>query len=63
MNEIKHLSFSRLKALSHSPLCLKRYIEKQRKTTKAMDEGTLLDCILFEPETFNDRFFIEFYYL
>lgn len=58
MNEITHLSFSRLKALSHSPLCLKRYIEKKRKTTKAMDEGTLLDCILFEPETFKDRFFV-----
>lgn len=58
MNEITHLSFSRLKALSHSPLCLKRYIEQTRTSTKAMDEGTLLDCILFEPETFKDRFFI-----
>ena len=58
MNEIKHLSFSRLKALSHSPLCLKRYIEQTRTSTKAMDEGTLLDCILFEPECFQDRFFI-----
>ena len=58
MNEITHLSFSRLKALSHSPLCLKRYIEQTRTSTKAMDEGTLLDCILFEPITFHDRFFI-----
>jgi hypothetical protein len=58
MNEITHLSFSRLKALSHSPLCLKRYIEQTRTSTKAMDEGTLLDCILFEPESFHDRFFI-----
>lgn len=58
MNEITHLSFSRLKALSHSPLCLKRYIEQTRTSTKAMDEGTLLDCILFEPESFQDRFFI-----
>jgi hypothetical protein len=58
MNEITHLSFSRLKALSHSPLCLKRYIEQTRTSTKAMDEGTLLDCVLFEPESFNDRFFI-----
>lgn len=58
MNEIKHLSFSRLKALSHSPLCLKRYIEQTRTSTKAMDEGTLLDCLVFEPESFQDRFFI-----
>jgi len=58
MNEITHLSFSRLKALSHSPLCLKRYIEQTRTSTKAMDEGTLLDCLLFEKDTFKDRFFI-----
>ena len=58
MNEITHLSFSRLKALSHSPLCLKRYIEQTRTSTKAMDEGTLLDCLVFEPESFQDRFFI-----
>lgn len=58
MNEITHLSFSRLKALSHSPLCLKRYIEKRRTYSKAINEGTLLDCILFEPESFHDRFFI-----
>jgi PDDEXK-like domain of unknown function (DUF3799) len=58
MNEITHLSFSRLKALSHSPLCLKRYIDQTRSSTKAMDEGTLLDCLLFEEDTFKDRFFI-----
>jgi len=58
MNEITHLSFSRLKALSHSPLCLKRYIEQTRTSTKAMDEGTLFDCLLFEKDTFKDRFFI-----
>jgi hypothetical protein len=58
MNNITHLSFSRLKALSHSPLCLKNYIEKTRTSTKAMDEGTLLDCLIFEPESFRDRFFI-----
>ena len=58
MNEITHLSFSRLKALSHSPLCLKKYIEQTRTSTKAMDEGTLLDCLVFEPESFQDRFFI-----
>lgn len=58
MNHITHLSFSRLKALAHSPLCLKRYIEQTRASTKAMDEGTLLDCLLFEPHTFDSRFFV-----
>lgn len=58
MNNITHLSFSRLKALGHSPLALKRYIEQARKATQAMDEGTLLDCLLFEPDTFDTRFFV-----
>lgn len=57
-NHITHLSFSRLKALGHSPLALKRYIEQSRAATKAMDEGTLLDCLLFEPDTFDSRFFV-----
>ena len=52
-NHITHLSFTRLKELAHSPLALKRYIEETKKSTRAMDEGTLLDCLLFEPETFK----------
>ena len=52
-NHITHLSFTRLKELAHSPLALKRYIEETKKSTRAMDEGTLLDCLLFEPDTFE----------
>lgn len=51
-----HLSFTRLKELSHSPLALKNYIEQKKETTAAMTEGNLLDCLLFEPEKFDERF-------
>lgn len=54
---ITHLSFSRLTELAHSPLALKQYIEGQRVETEAMNEGSLLDCLLFEPEKFKERFF------
>lgn len=55
---ITHLSFSRLKELSHSPLALHRYITGDKIETDAMRQGTLLDCLLFEPETFDTRFFM-----
>ena len=57
-NHITHLSFSRLKELSHSPLALKQYIDGGKTTTAAMSAGTLLDCLLFEPEKLEDRFVI-----
>jgi len=57
-NAITHLSFTRLKALSHSPLKLKEYIEKKKERTDAMIEGSLLDCLLFEPEKLEERFFV-----
>lgn len=55
---ITHLSFSRLKELSHSPLALHRYITGDKVETDAMRQGTLLDCLLFEPQTFDSRFFM-----
>jgi len=55
---ITHLSFSRLKALAHSPLALQRYIEQARTATKAMDEGTLLDVLLFTPDKFDEVFYL-----
>lgn len=57
-NIITHLSFTRLKALAHSPLKLKNYIEKTYETTEAMIEGSLFDCLLFEPEKLDERFFV-----
>lgn len=57
-NLISHLSFSRLKELAHSPLALHKYITGDKIETEAMRQGTLLDCLLFEPETLNERFFV-----
>lgn len=55
---ITHLSFTRLSKLAHSPLALRRYIEEKRERTRAMDEGTLIDVLLFTPEKFDSEFFI-----
>ena len=57
-NPITHLSFTRLKALAHSPLALKRYIEEVKTSSKEMDEGNLLDVLLFTPDEFDARFFV-----
>jgi hypothetical protein len=56
-NLISHLSFTRLKNLALCPLALKNYIETP-SSSKAMDDGTLLDCIVFEPQKFDEKFFI-----
>ena len=58
MLDITHLSFTRLKEFAHSPLALHRYIEAGKIATKAMQAGSLLDCLLFTPEDFDDTFFI-----
>lgn len=57
-NAITHLSFTRLKNLAHSPLKLKAYIEQKKERTEAMIEGSLFDCLLFEPEKLNDNFYV-----
>ena len=54
---ITHLSFTRLKNLALCPLALKNYIESP-SSSKAMDDGTLLDCIVFEPNKFEEKFFL-----
>lgn len=57
-NLITHLSFTRLKELAHSPLKLHRYLTEGKERTKAMEEGDLLDVLLFTPEQFEQRFFV-----
>lgn len=58
MSTIKHLSFTRLKELAHSPLALKQYIEGGKTTSAAMTEGSLLDCLLFTPEDLESKFLV-----
>lgn len=55
---ITHLSFTRLKQLAHSPIALNKYITGDKPSTDAMIEGSLFDCLLFEPEKLEERFFI-----
>lgn len=55
---ITHLSFTRLKELSHSPLALQKYIQGGKVETGAMSAGSLLDCLLFEPEALKERFVV-----
>jgi len=54
----KHLSFSSLKAFAESPAEMKRYINKERTESKAMDLGSAVDCKLFTPESFDKFFFV-----
>lgn len=56
MSAITHLSFTRLKELAHSPLALQKYLTGDKVQTDAMKAGTLLDCLLFEPDTLDARF-------
>jgi len=54
----KHLSFSSLKAFAESPAEMKRYINKERTESKAMDLGSAVDCLLFTPESFDTLFYV-----
>jgi hypothetical protein len=53
---INHLSFSRLKALQHSPRKLYNYLSEKKAETPSMIEGRLLDCILFTPDQFDSEY-------
>jgi hypothetical protein len=55
---LTHLSFTRLKNLAHSPRALWLYMEGSTKPTKAMEEGRLLDVLLFTPDLFEEQFYL-----
>lgn len=55
---ITHLSFTRIKELLISPEALYRYMNRQKEQTAAMIEGSLVDCLVFEPERFDERFHV-----
>ena len=56
MSKITHLSPTRIKELLKSPYHLNMYIYGEKKQTDAMIEGNLIDCLLFEPEKFSEKF-------
>lgn len=53
-----HLSFSSLKQFARSPEHFVRYKLQKFIPTPAMVFGSLVDCLLFEEEKFNNRFFL-----
>lgn len=52
------LSFSKLKKYLESPRALKAYIDGKDTASDAMNAGSLLDCLLFEPDTLKDKFLV-----
>lgn len=56
MSGEKTLSFSSLKAFRNSPSDFIDYVFKEKKQTDAMLLGTLIHCIVLEPEKFEERY-------
>lgn len=56
-NKEKHLSFSALKAFLESPKHFYRY-KTEKKTTKAMEEGSQFHMAILEPEKFIEKYFV-----
>jgi len=56
MDGSKTLSFSSLKAFRNSPNDFIDYVFREKKQTDAMLLGTLIHCLVLEPERFEDRF-------
>lgn len=52
LNNEKALSFSALKAFAESPAAFIQYQLRQRKTTPTMIFGSLVHCLILEPEKF-----------
>lgn len=58
MDGVKPLSFSSLKAFKNSPADFIDYVFKEKKTTDAMLLGTLIHCLVLEPDMFEERYAI-----
>jgi len=52
------LSYSSIKEFAKSPKHYISYLNKQRETTPALQFGSLLHCMLLEPQEFNNRYAI-----
>ena len=52
------LSYSSIKEFAKSPKHYISYLNKQRETTPALQFGSLLHCMLLEPQEFSNRYAI-----
>lgn len=55
---LESLSFSKIKSYLKSPRELWKYINRKKDKTHAMIQGSLLDCLLFEPHKFDRNFYL-----
>lgn len=55
---LETLSFSKIKNFLKSPKDLWKYINREKEPTDAMIQGSLLDCLLFEPHKFDLHFYL-----
>ena len=58
LKQDRPLSYSSLKAFSQSPNHLVAYWDKDFKPTPAMIKGSLLHCLILEPEEFDKRYYV-----
>lgn len=56
MDHTGHLSFSSLKAFAESPATFMEYKIAKREPTDAMIFGSMLHCLVLEPEDFDKRY-------
>lgn len=56
MSHEGHLSFSSLKAFSQSPATFMEYKLEKREPTDAMLFGSMLHCLVLEPQDFDKRY-------
>lgn len=58
MIEIDHLSWSSLKAFRKSPAHYLQYLRREVEPTDAMLLGSLIHCLILEPKTLNDKYYV-----
>lgn len=56
MDHTGHLSFSSLKAFAESPATFAEYKLAKKEPTEAMQFGSMLHCLVLEPQDFDNRY-------
>jgi len=56
--ELKEPGYSILSKLSNNPRSVKNILDGEKKKTKSLDFGTLIDVLLTDPESFDSQYYI-----